>query len=411
SINTKIAYTEPLAKDFYMEASYTFGYYNNSNNRITNFTDNNGKYSELVDSLSNSYVFNRLINTPGLNFRMNKKKYNYSFGTAVAFSNFVQKNITTGLNTNYKYTNFFPSAAFTYKFKSNESFRINYNGSTNAPSLQQLQPIPVNTDPLNVYTGNPDLNQSFQHSLNMGYNFYNVLKERNLFSNFRASFTQNAFVNSSVVDSVGKRTYQTVNANGVYDINFYMQYGIKIKKIDVRFGPSIGTNRNVDFINGVKNLTDNTNYGVELGIGRYIENKWNFYLGPRFSWVHSKASVNSAANADYWQLEGWGNANITLPKKFEFNTEVNTQLRQKDPRFAQNNNFTKINAEIIKRFFKGNDLELKFGIYDILNQNRGYERNFNSSSFTETYYTTLKRYWLFTITWNISKNGKPASGF
>ena len=40
---TKIAYTEPLAKDFYLEASYSFGYYNNSNDRITNFKDNNGK--------------------------------------------------------------------------------------------------------------------------------------------------------------------------------------------------------------------------------------------------------------------------------------------------------------------------------------------------------------------------------
>lgn len=411
SINTRIAYTEPLAKDFFLEASYSFGYYNNSNDRITNFKDNNGKYSKFVDSLSNSFVFNRLVNTPGLNFRMNKKKYNYSFGTSVAFSNFIQRNITTTKNTNYNYINFFPNAAFTYKFKANENFRINYNGSTSAPSLEQLQPIRVNTDPLNVSIGNPNLKQSFTHSINTGYGFYNVLKERNLFSNIYASFIQNAFVTSSVVDSVGKRTYQTVNANGVFNINLYSQYGIKIKKIDFGFGPTIGANRNIDFINGVRNVTNNTNYGIGLSIRRYVENKWNFYIGPQFSWVHSKASVNSSANADYWQVEGWGEGNVTLPKKFELHAEVNTQLRQKDPRFTKNNNFTKINTEIIKRFFKGNDLELKFGIYDILNQNRGYDRNFTSSSFTETYYTTLKRYWLFTVTWNISKNGKPASGF
>ena len=70
------------------------------------------KYAEQIDTLSNSYVFNRLINTPGLNFKMNKKKFNYSLGTAVAFSHFVQKNVTSGDNTNYNYTNFFPNAAF-----------------------------------------------------------------------------------------------------------------------------------------------------------------------------------------------------------------------------------------------------------------------------------------------------------
>ncbi len=411
SSNTKIAYTEPLAKDFYMEASYTFGYYNNSNDRITNFRDNNGKYTDFIDSLSNSFVFNRMVNTPGLNFRMNKKKYTYSFGTSVAFTNFKLKNISEGKNTNYNFTNFFPSAAFNYKFKPNENFRLNYNGSTNAPSMEQLQPIRVNTDPLNVSIGNPDLKQSFRHSINAGYGFYNVLKGRNMFTDLNASFTQNAFVQSSVVDNVGKRTYQTVNADGVYNINLYSQYGFKIKKIDFGFGPTLGANRYIDFINGVKNVTNNTNYGIGLNVRRYVENKWNFYFGPRFSWVHSKASVNSSANADYWQIEGWGEGNVTLPKKFEIHTELNTQLRQKDPRFTKNNNFTKINAELVKRFFKGNDLELKFGIYDILNQNRGYDRDFNSSSFTETYYTTLRRYWLFTVTWNISKNGKPVSNF
>jgi len=67
--------------------------------------------------------------------------------------------------------------------------------------------------------------------------------------------------------------------------------------------------------------------------------------------------------------------------------------------------------DITKRFFKGNDLEVKFGVYDILNQNRGFSRSFSSYSFTESYYTTLRRFWLLTLTWNISKNGKPATGF
>ena len=44
--------------------------------------------------LVTTFEFNRLVNTPGLNFRVNKKKYSYSFGSSVAFSHFVQNNIT-----------------------------------------------------------------------------------------------------------------------------------------------------------------------------------------------------------------------------------------------------------------------------------------------------------------------------
>lgn len=411
SINTKIAYTEPIMKDVYLEFNYAIGYYNNNNERITNQKSSNGKYENIIDTLSNSFVFNRLVNSPGANFRVNKKKFNLSFGASVSFSNFIEKNITDNNSIDYNYTNFFPKLSYTYKFKPNESFRFNYNGSTNAPSLEQLQPIRVNTDPLNIYIGNQNLKQSFRHNFNVGYNFYNVLKERNLWSSINLDVTQNAFVQSSLIDIVGKRTYQTVNADGVYNMSIYSQYGFKIKgiKLGAGFGPTSNVSRNIDFVNGVKNITNTFNYGIRLNFDRYVEKKFNFYFSPSLTWNHSKASVNSSANAEYWQIEGWAQGRFTLPHNFEFSTDAEVQVRQKDPRFTKNNNYTKWNASITKRMLKENRLELTLGIYDILDQNRGYQRNFNSYSFTETYYTTLRRFWLVTVTWNISKNGKPAT--
>ena len=416
SVNSKIAYTEPLLKDMYLEFSYAFSYNANSNERITNENDGSGKYTNRIDSLSNFFEFNRLVNTPGLNFRVNKKKYTYSFGSSVAFSHFTQKNVTAMQEYNYNYTNFFPRASFTYKLKPSENIRFNYNGSTNAPTLEQLQPIRVNTDPLNVYIGNPDLEQAFRHSFNLNYSSWNALKERNLWGGINFSMTQNAFSQFNTVDSVGRRTYQTVNVDGIYNMNLYSDYGFKIPdtKWRIGFGPNLNFNRNIDFIRDaktnttVKNKTDTRSYGMRINISQYEKDKYNFHIGPNFNWNESKASVNSAANAEYWQISGWASGSVTLPYKFELGTDINYQMRQKDPRFPANNNFTTWNANVIKRVMK-NELEFKFGVYDILNQNRGYNRSFSSYNFTESYYNTLKRYWLFTLTWNISKNGKPAS--
>lgn len=415
SVNTKIAYTEPLLKDMYLEFSYAFSYNANSNERITNENDGSGKYINRIDSLSNFFEFNRLVNTPGLNFRMNKKKYTYSFGSSVAFSHFTQKNVTAMQEYNYDYTNFFPRASFTYKLKPSENIRFNYNGSTNAPTLEQLQPIRVNTDPLNVYIGNPDLEQAFRHSFNLNYSSWNALKERNLWGGINFSMTKNAFSQFNTVDSVGRRTYQTVNVDGIYNMNLYSDYGFKIPgtKWRLGFGPNLNFNRNIDFIRDaktnttVKNKTDTRSYGMRINISQYEKDKYNFHIGPNFNWNESKASVNSAANAEYWQISGWASGNVTLPYKFELGTDINYQVRQKDPRFPANNSFTTWNANVTKRIMK-NELEFKFGVYDILNQNRGYNRSFSSYNFTESYYNTLKRYWLFTLTWNISKNGKPA---
>lgn len=410
SINTKFSYTEPLSKIAYLELNYTFGYFNNSNDRITNVKGMNGKYDEVVDSLSNSFIFNRLVNTPGMNFRINNKKVNYSFGASVGFNHYVQNNITDAHRFNYNYINFYPQANIQFKMKSNQNIRLYYNGSSNAPSLEQLQPTRVNTDPLNIFIGNQDLKQSFQHTISASYNFYNVLKQQGLFSNINFNTTQNAFVQSSIVDNFGKRTYQTVNANGGFNLSFFSNYNFSItkSKINLGIGPNISFMRSIDFINGIRDINNTSRYGINASVSKYVNDKYHFNFGPNFSWNHSKASVNSNANADYWSLSGYGSVEVNLPLKFVIGSDINTNFRQKDPRFTQNANYTTWDASIIKRFTKSNALELELNVNDILDQNKGYSRNFNSNSFTESFYKTLRRYWLLTLRWNISKNGKPA---
>ena len=413
TINTKIAYTEPLAKDMYLELSYSFSYNNSKSDRITNFKSFTGKYEKEVDSLSNRFVFNRMANTPGLNFRLNKKKHNFSLGTAIAFTRFEQKNITATTTTNYRFLNFLPRASYQYKIKQNVSLNINYNGSNNAPAPEQLQPTRINTDPLNVFIGNPNLKQSFRHNVSTGFNYYNVLKQKNIYANINVSLSENAFVQSSSISSNGKRTYQTVNTNGIYTINLYGDYGTKIKdtKWRIGFGPYLNISQNIEFINTVKNITNSSSYGVRVNVGHYVPEKFNFNFGPQFNWNHSVASVNKSANADFWSIDMYGSASVNLPKNIELASSINSEFRQKDPRFNQNNNYTKLNASFTKRFLKDNQLELKLSVNDILDQNRGYQRNFDSFSFTETFNNTLRRFWLITATWNISKNGKPAKGF
>jgi len=414
TVSTKISYTEPLKKDFYMELTYGFAYNNNKSDRLINTKNINGKYDEMVDSLSNFFVFNRIQNTPGLSFRLNKKKYSFTFGGSVDFNQFEKKDLTRDTLVHYSFVNFIPRANYTYKFKPNESLRINYNGATTAPSLEQLQPTFVNTDPLNVYLGNPFLKQSFRHSFDAGYNFYNVLKEKSMFTNLGFGFTDNAFVQASIVDdSTGKRTYSTVNADGNYYVRFYSDYGFKIKGFGWRngIGPGYNFNRSVEYINNVKNISVTKTYSVRVSTNTYKPEKHNIWLSTSFSWNETKSSVSTSANAQYWSLNLNGSGSKTFAKKWEVGSDVSLQMRQEDPRFPDANSFTTWNGYLIKRFFKENQFELKLQVNDILDQNRGYNRNFSSYSYTETYYETLRRFWLLTATWNISKNGKPTKMF
>ncbi|HLF47041.1 MAG TPA: outer membrane beta-barrel protein, partial [Chitinophagaceae bacterium] len=279
-ITTRLVYTEPLMKDVFLELSYSLGINNNDNERITNIKSLNGKYETMLDTLSNSFTFNRLVNTPGVSIRWNKKKYGLTIGASAGFNNFTQKNISANSTLQYSFVNFSPRLIYTYKLKPSSSLRFNYNGSTTAPSLEQLQPIRVNTDPLNIYIGNQDLKQSFRHSFSTGFNSYSVLKEKNVFSNLNFSYVQNAFVQSNVVDNLGKRIYQTVNTNGIYTINLFSDYGFKLKGTKLRLGagPTAMINRNIDFINGVKNSTNTSNYGLKISVSQNTPDKLDFYF-------------------------------------------------------------------------------------------------------------------------------------
>ena len=418
NVNTRIAYTEPLMKDVYLELNYAFSLGKNTNNRNV-FANNGGNYNELIDSLSNNYEFNSISNAPGVSFRYNKKKLNLSLGTSAAFTTYEQIDFTRNKTRDYSFVNHNPRANLNYKIKPSESLGFYYNGYGRAPSLDQLQPIPDNSDPLNIFVGNPALRPSFNHNFSINYNSFKMLSERNIWAYISYNFTQNAFVQFSEFNE-GVRRYYTVNTNGVASFNSNLNYGFKIKSIGLRLGISGGynNNRSVDFVNdfnangGVsqKNISTTNRYRFGINVYKSVDGKFDLGLYSSTSYNDSKATVNTLANAKYWSnnFNFWGN--VQLPLKLELRTDLDANLVQKDSRFPTNNNYVIWNGFLTKKIYK-DKFEAKFSVYDILNQNRGYSRNFSSYSFTESYRTTLQRLWLVSFIWNITKmnTGTPSN--
>lgn len=412
SFSSKLAYTEPIFKDVFMEFSYSFNIYNNNNGKISK-QGNRGKYDKIIDSLTNSYQFNRMVNSPGFNFRYNKKKLNYSLGTALGFNNYNQKNITANTSLAKDFITIMPRASINYKIKPNNNLRLNYRGNSNAPSLEKLQPIKNNNDPLNIYEGNPDLKQSFDQDFSVSYNFWNVLKQSNFWSYISYHPVKNGFVNSSKIDRSGLRHYTTINANDIYSLNYNTNFGVKLKKFDlnISIGPTGSQNRNIEFINGIKSISQTSSYGMSLYLNKDKEKKYNFSGRSTLQKYHSSVNTNKNYDVNYWQISGDINGTLYLHHNFEINVENEYQQRQKDPRFPTNSNKIISNIGMKKTFLK-NTMEASLMVYDFLDQNKGFDRNFGSYNYSETYYTTLKRYAMLSVSWNFSKNGaKPASNF
>jgi hypothetical protein len=406
NLSGKINYTEPIVKDLFLETNYSLNVNNSEVIRET-FSDNAAE-SKRIDSLSTNYAYDILTNTGGLNLRSVLKKINVSAGGSVAYASFRQRDRRTDtlqkFNLEYDRLNFFPRASFNYKFNQQSSFRISYNGATNQPTIDQVQPRRNNYDPLNVAIGNPNLKQEFRHSFSTSFNDYKVLTGRYFWGSLSFSMVDDDITMIDNIDPTGIRTYSYTNVDGNYNAWGYLGYGFRIQKLNLHVGTSANANlsHSNTFVNGIKNVSDNNNYGFRLNFSYDLEEKFSVSYSPSVNYNQNKATI-SANTSSYWTSEHNFEAEAQLPLKFEINTEIEWFIRQRTPIFTTNNNVFRWNGYVSKKFLKKDQLELRAYVFDILNQNRGFQRYAQGNLITENSYNTISRYGMLSLIWNFSK--------
>lgn len=132
-------------------------------------------------------------------------------------------------------------------------------------------------------------------------------------------------------------------------------------------------------------------------------------MRPGINYTSAHSSLNAASDFKYWSGSINASANINITKTIIFNTDYFGNFQQKYSDFGSSANFSRWNAYVSKKFYK-NQFEARFSVFDILNQNKGYNLNSSTYAFTETYRTILKRLWLVSFIWNINSTGaKPAN--
>ncbi len=240
----------------------------------------------------------------------------------------------------YDFTNFFPRANISYKLGQYSRIRLNYIGNTQAPTANQLQPVADNNDPLNIFVGNPNLKQSFNHRIEFNYNFWQVLKNTGMWMGLWYNPTAKAFSTRDVIDSVGRKIYQTVNVDGNYSFGGYMGYNFKWKKpdlnFDFNFNPNI--NRNTNYINGVENVTDNKQFGLGYRVSKSKEKKYYLDFNQSGTCNPSKTSNRPDIVTKYWTSEVGMNFTVEFIKNMTAGTDFTYNWRQMTDVFPDNNN-------------------------------------------------------------------------
>ncbi|MBX9734658.1 MAG: outer membrane beta-barrel family protein [Chitinophagaceae bacterium] len=410
--NSLVTYTEPLWKNTFLILNYRLTISRNDAERNTLVKSvGNAKYETIVDTLSNHFIFNTIGHTGGINFRYNTKKYNFNIGTGFGSVEYRTKDIRKNAERSISFTNFLPQINLNYTPKQQRRVSFSYNGSTRNPTLQQIQPLIDNTDPLNITIGNPNLGQSFIHTLNFRASDYKVLKSRSISFNVNYTATDNAISNASFVDSLGRRVNQAINVQGNYNLSTTVGYGFDIiPSLNLSFDVGPRKSRFVNRVNGRDNITDNTSLGLYVYSGFWSDKWFNYWMNFSANYNSSKTSIRPDIVTKYWTYNVYSNAQFKLKKiKTYIDVGLEANLYQKTDVFANQRDVYIINSSVRKIISKNDNWEIKASVNDLLNQNLGISRSVNSNFISETTNQTIQRYFLFSLIWNFNKNGNPTN--
>jgi hypothetical protein len=411
-----IMYSEPIGSKG-MGSFVSYDITNTQNRVLTNTYQNPfGLINTNFDTtLSSNYNNDWLTQMVGLGIR----KFDRKGGMVVRFKYKVSaldnsQTLPTTEVVDTAFHAFLPFAIYRKRFENKSGLFMMYRTYTNAPSAYQLTRSIDNSNPLQITTGNPNLNQQYGHWFMTKYNGAKASKGTVFYAMVNGSISKN-YIGQSTFTAVRDTTMQgvrlsrgsqlsnPVNLNGQYSSNAFITYGFPVAKIksNLNMNLSAGINNTPSIINGENSNTFNQNYSFGLVISSNVSEFIDFTISSESGLSLSKNSLNTDLNTQYLVQ----NSKIKYDWIFKNGLTFRTQL-QHQQYFGLNDEDNTIllwTAGLGKQLFKNERGEIQLSMYDILGQNNNIAQNFYDSYYQETNTNVLTRYVMLSFSYNIRK--------
>lgn len=427
NMNSSFTYTEPLTKRLGLRAQYGLRYEDGKSDRRTyNFDDFTQSYDDLETPLSNDFTTQYITHRGGFTLRYNDSLASFNLGLNAQSATLTNERVLPN-EFSYKesFENLLPFMRFRYKFSKNKNFRIMYRTYTDAPSVNQVQDVIDNRNPLQLSVGNPTLKQAYQNYIRMRYNSSNVEKSSNFFVSLSGRFTKDYIGRSTIIaeeDQVldqgiilpkGAQIRKPINIDGYQNYEAYASYGqpISFIKSNLNLSTSMGYTRTPGMINEVVNFANNTYVGLGVGIGSNISENvdFNVHTNGRYNWVVN--SINERSNQEFYNQTTSATLNVIFWKGIVFNTQASHQFYT-GLSDGYNQNFVLWNMGLGKKFLKNDKAEIRLSVYDLLGQNSSIERTISEIYSEDVRTNVLQRYVMLSFTYKLRefKGDTPSQG-
>ncbi|MEM1120249.1 MAG: TonB-dependent receptor [Bacteroidota bacterium] len=386
NLATNVRYTEPIGEKSQLMVEYRASYQQEKSDKETfDFEESTQGYDAFNEDLSNVFSNDYFSQAVGSGMRFRSGKWRFSAGANVQWAELLtEQTLPYDAMTENNFVNVLPMARLSYRLSKSEDFRMMYRTNTDLPSIDQLQNVVDNSNPLQLSVGNPNLVQAYQHSLRGRYSKTNTEKSSVFFAMLSGTLTNDYIANSTYFsaadyDATLEEDAQItvpVNLDGYYNLRSFMTYGFPVSIIKSNLNIDLTANhtRTPGLIEEQLNYANNSNAGIGLTLASNISDRIDFTLSSRSNFNFVKNTLQVASNTNYLNQKTRLKLNWILGNGLVFRTDVTHDYYDGlSEDFDQN--YLLWNMSIGKKLFKNDRGEISLTVFDLLNQNNALTRN------------------------------------
>jgi len=410
-----VSWVEPLGSDNFLQLTYSYSGAQREAIKNAFTPDAGGNYNVLDSTYSKSSRNISADQRASIAFKSQREKYNYTIGFNVDPS-YAKTETFVGNQTidvaSRDVINYSPTFQFNYRPSREQNIRIDYEGTTSQPTMQQLSPVEDVSNPLNTTIGNPDLKPIYTNDLRIRIQNFMPEKQTALMLMANGSYTVNDVVSYTTNDpNTGKKhtTYSNINGNYTGNIRFMFNTPLKNKKFSLN-NMAFTTYSNANsYIDTKKNTNKSFQIQDRLGIN-YRSDYADFGLNANFTFRKTNNTLASQQDLKTYNYGGGADFTFYLPANFKIESDINYSANSGYTDGYEQNEVL-WNASLSKSFLQGNAATLRLKIYDILQQRSNISYSTTSSYTRYSEYNTLSSYFMlhFIYKFSIFKGGASMS--
>ena len=400
NLRFNLNYTEPLAKDHFLEIKGNIRYLS-SGDRV-----NQSKYENGIIQIPLIYdqYYNNTDLTGGVFYKYDKEKLTFNIGSVVAGQ--TQKfGLENEEEYNKRYTNFNPEMSIRFRPKRGKFMNLNLRKSVRLASSSQLTPVVNNFNSLYISKGNPELTPENNYSASAMYSNHNFTKGFNFSSRLSYRYTKNSIVNSEFTDQLGIQTSTYENFGDKNNVNFNIRLGKRLKSLGLRYHISLngGYSEYLSIINSNPNETRSKNGTIGLSLENNKKEKIDAIIGASWSKNYTTFSSGNNADRDYLQQTYYTKVDWNITDRLNLNSQFKYDV-YRDSNFGTDQSVPIWNASLSYSFLKSKRMNIMLTALDILNKNIGIIRTSSDNYFEEIHQEVLGNYYLLSLTYNLKGN-------